>query len=134
MFGKNDNRVDRIDTLIGKSTTIEGKIEAQGTIRLDGTLKGDMVVEGSIIIGEGAKVTGNLNCSNVFVSGIVEGNITCKDQLRITSTGKVIGDIDVKNFIVDENAIFEGNCKMRGNSSTIKDVPTIEKEKVSKGA
>lgn len=134
MFGKNDNRIDRIDTLIGKSTTIEGKIEAKGTIRLDGNLNGDMVVEGSIIIGEGAKVVGNIDCSNVFVSGIVEGNILCKDQLRVTSTGKVIGDIDVKNFIVDENAIFEGNCKMRGNSNTIKDTPVIEKEKANKGA
>ena len=32
--------------------------------------------------------------------------------VRITSNGKVKGDITVKTLVIDEDAFFEGNCKM----------------------
>ncbi|MTI65936.1 MAG: polymer-forming cytoskeletal protein [Firmicutes bacterium] len=120
MFGKKEINNEKIDTLIGKNTRFEGKIEASGTIRLDGILDGDITIEGNVIIGKEGKVKGNIRCSSILVSGVVEGNIIGSDQLRITNTGKVFGDIQVNNFIVDENATFEGNCKMKQTTSETK--------------
>lgn len=112
MFGKEKVKLDKIDTLIGKNTKLEGKIECKGTIRLDGELNGDLIVEGNVIIGKSGKITGNISCNNIFISGIVKGNIISKETLRLTNTAKLYGDIKVKTFIVDENAVFEGSCKM----------------------
>jgi len=118
MFSKNEVKVDKIDTLIGSNTKFTGKIEAKGTIRIDGELIGDLIVEGSVILGEDGKIKGNSVCDNIFISGTLEGNIKCKNQLRITNTGKLFGDIEVKNFIVDESAVFEGACKMTDNPTS----------------
>jgi len=130
MFSKKDTNNDKIDTLIGENTKFEGTIEAKGTIRLDGVLFGNLNVEGNVVLGKKGKVKGNINCNNIIISGTVEGNIITNEQLRITATGKVFGDIDVKNFIVDENAIFEGSCKMKNASSN----ENNEKVKKIKGA
>ncbi|MTI48594.1 MAG: polymer-forming cytoskeletal protein [Firmicutes bacterium] len=119
MLGKGSKVSNKMDTLIGQNTKLEGKIEAKGTVRLDGELVGDLVIEGSIIIGNKGVVKGNIICNNIVISGTVEGNIDCKEQLHLTNAGHINGDIKVKSFIVDENAVFEGKCKMQidGKSS-----------------
>jgi len=112
MFGKNEDKFNKIDTLIGKNTKLQGKIESKGSMRIDGELVGDIIIEGSVVIGEEGKINGNISCDNIFIAGSVHGNILCKDQLRVSNTGKLYGDIEVKSFIVDESAVFEGSCKM----------------------
>lgn len=120
MLGSNSKKTNKVDTVIGKNTKLEGKIEAKGTIRLDGELVGDLIIEGSAIIGKNGKIKGNVVCSNIFVSGTIEGNVDCKEQLRLTNTGQISGDIKVKTFIVDENAVFEGKCQMQDAVQTSK--------------
>lgn len=124
MFGKKDydnnyNNTDQIDTIIGKNSKIEGKITTNGTIRIDGTLDGDLFVQGNVIIGESGRVNGNVECFNIELSGTITGNTVSKEQLRITNSGKLLGDIVVKSFIVDENAVFEGSCTMKSDKSEI---------------
>ncbi len=116
MFGKKQTAdFSKFDTLIGKNTSFEGTLTAEGTIRIDGKIKGDVKVEGDIYIGESSQVIGNIMGSNIIVGGNVDGNIIANEQLRLTSTGKVIGDISVKSLIIDENGVFEGSSKMTSN-------------------
>ncbi|EOD01659.1 bactofilin family protein [Caldisalinibacter kiritimatiensis] len=131
MFGKKEIKMDKIDTLIGRNTKLEGKITANGTIRFDGELVGDLIIEGNVIIGEEGKIKGNIKCNNGIVSGRVEGNIICKEQLRLTNTASLFGDIEVKSFIVDENAVFEGSCKMKTETNTQKN-NTKKEEKTNR--
>lgn len=112
MLGKKETNTEKMDTLIGKNTTLKGTIETKGTIRFDGLLEGDLIVEGNIVIGAEGRINGNITCNNIVISGQVNGNITSKEQLRITKNGKLYGDIEVKNIIIDESALFEGLCKM----------------------
>ena len=48
MFNSNKKSMpintDRIDTLVGKNTGIEGALTAEGTVRIDGKLKGDVTL------------------------------------------------------------------------------------------
>ncbi len=101
------------DTIIGKNTSFEGVLTADGTVRVDGNLKGDMKVKGDIFVGETSHIDGNITCTNLTVGGKIEGNITANEQLRITATGKVVGDININSLIIDENGLFEGNSKMK---------------------
>jgi len=113
MFGsdKKSLSAEKLDTLLGKSTILEGIVKAEGTIRLDGKVNGELNITGNLIVGEEGAVKGNIQAENVFVAGVVEGNIIATSQLHITHTAKLIGDITVKNVIIDEGAIFIGNCK-----------------------
>ncbi|MFZ5353008.1 MAG: bactofilin family protein [Bacillota bacterium] len=117
MFSKKSFSADRIDTLIGKNTTFEGTVKAEGTVRVDGSIIGELIITGNLIMGEGSTIKGNITADNAYISGIVEGNITAGSQLHMTSTAKVKGDITVKNVVVDEGAVFIGNCKSTSEQS-----------------
>lgn len=110
--GKKPINAEKIDTLVGKGTNLEGTINAEGTIRLDGKVHGGLNITGNLIVGEEGAVKGNIKADNAFVAGIIEGNVIATSQLHITHTARLVGDITVKNVIIDEGAVFIGNCKI----------------------
>lgn len=110
--GKKSIGSEKIDTLIGKGTSFEGTVNAEGTIRLDGKIHGGLNITGNLIVGEEGAVKGNIKAENAFIAGVVEGNVIATSQLHITHTARLTGDISVKNVIIDEGAVFIGNCKI----------------------
>ncbi|WZL71600.1 polymer-forming cytoskeletal protein [Clostridiaceae bacterium 35-E11] len=114
MFKKSDMTVnEKFDTLIGKNSKFEGKLDAEGTVRIDGEFHGNIKVIGDLIVGEEGKMLGDVSASNIIISGIVEGNIIASNQLTITNTATVLGDIHITSLIVEEKAIFQGQCTMK---------------------
>ena len=118
-FGKKSAPIntDKIDTLIGKNTDIQGGLQAEGTVRVDGKVKGDVTLSGNLVIGEQAFIKGNIKADNVHMAGVVEGNITATNQLHMTPTGKLRGDMNVKNIVIDEGATFQGSCVMAASEA-----------------
>ena len=113
MFSKkNPGCKDGFDTLVGVNTTFEGNIISEGSIRVEGKVKGDLKTSKDVFIGDDAVVEGSIQANNVHLSGKVEGNIHSNGLLRILSTAKLFGDIRIKSFVVDEGALFQGNCSM----------------------
>lgn len=109
---KGSNNLEDVDTLIGANTIFEGNIESQGTVKVDGKVKGDLNISGDLIIGNNAIITGNIYANNVNLSGTVEGNIHSTGILKILSTARLYGDIQVHSFVADEGGIFQGKCSM----------------------
>lgn len=109
---KNVSNSGKVDTILGENTVFEGNIRCEGTIRVEGKIDGDLNVSGDIFVGTNALITGNIFAHNVHLSGTVEGNIQSKGILRILSTAKLLGDIEVNRFVADEGAIFRGKCSM----------------------
>ena len=60
-----------INTLIGPGSFVSGDIKINGFIRIDGDIKGKIESSGNIIIGERAKIQGNITASSIVVGGIV---------------------------------------------------------------
>ncbi|MGE5631278.1 MAG: bactofilin family protein [Caulobacteraceae bacterium] len=114
MFGSDKKPLhgERVDSLIGIGTYAEGTINAEGTVRVDGKIQGGLNIAGNLIVGEEGAIKGNIKAENAFIAGTVEGNVTATAQLHITHTAKLIGDISVKNVIIDEGAVFIGSCKI----------------------
>lgn len=129
MFSKKKEVTIDIDSLIGENIKVIGKIEGQGNLRVDGLIEGDIDYQGDIVIGETGKVKGNISCVNLSLAGAVEGNIKSKSGLTILPNGRLVGDTEVSNLIIDENAYFDGNCKMTDENSKIKNSSPQYKEK-----
>ncbi|MEC0227484.1 bactofilin family protein [Paenibacillus alba] len=100
------------DTLIGASTICEGKIMSEASLRIEGQLNGDIECAGDITIGENAVVQSNIYARDVIVAGKVKGNIHTKGKLIVTSSGVLVGNIDVRSFIIQEGGIFQGSSAM----------------------
>jgi cytoskeletal protein CcmA (bactofilin family) len=122
---------EKVDTLIGLNTNIEGTVRADGTVRINGNVTGELIISGNVIIGDSSIINGNIKAENVYVAGTVNGNITATDQLQMTSTAKVAGDVDVKNIIIDEGAVFTGHCKAVPNDNSSSKEKNKEKNNVA---
>ncbi|MDF2892362.1 MAG: hypothetical protein K0R80_2729 [Clostridia bacterium] len=122
---------EKVDTLIGPNTNIEGTLRAEGTLRINGNVTGELIITGNVIIGDSSTINGNIKAENVYISGTVNGNISAAGQLQMTSTAKVIGDVDVKNIIIDEGAVFNGHCKAIANDNSLNKEKTKEKISVA---
>lgn len=103
---------DRIDTLIGKNTKFTGNLSTEGTVRIDGEIIGDVTLTGNLIIGEQGIIKGNAKADNMHLSGVIEGDVISANQVHISTTGKLYGDIFVKNIVIDEGGLLQGNCNM----------------------
>ena len=103
---------EKVDTIVGANTTIEGNIESQGTIRIEGRVKGDITVNGDIFVGVNALIKGNLNANNIHLAGTIEGNVLSTGVFKMLSTAKMFGDVKVKSFVADEGGLFQGKCIM----------------------
>lgn len=114
MFGKKAEPVnfDKMDTIIGKETVFQGVISATGAIRIDGEFKGEIKVKGDLVIGESGKVEAAVEARNVLIAGYLKGNILASGKVDLSPTAKLVGDIKVKNLIIEEGAFFKGNCLM----------------------
>ena len=114
----------KINSIIGSDMVVEGNIRAKETVRVEGSVTGDVETEGSLIISATGKVKGNIKGSSVMVGGVLEGDLSSSGKTEVLSSGKVLGNIRTKSLIVDENAVFQGQCIM--NTDEIPVLPIVE--------
>ena len=120
MFGsKKDTLVDpaleQVGTIIGPGAILEGPLTTKDSTRIDGSVKGNVTISGALIVGQEGKITGTVSCMNAYIAGEVNGNIVApQGKIEISDTGKVVGDVTCKGIIIDENAVFSGQCDMTG--------------------
>ena len=101
-----------VNTFIGEETSIKGIIHTQRSIRIEGNIDGEINSQGEIYVGQKSKVKANIIGKSVIVAGEVKGNIEAINGLRVTSTGKVYGDISGDHLMIDEGAVYKGKVNM----------------------
>ena len=102
----------KISSVIGADMVVEGDIRAKEAVRVEGKVTGDVETEGALIISAGGSVKGNVKGSSIIIGGSLEGDLCSGGRTEVASTGKVIGNIRTKSLVVDENAVFQGQCVM----------------------
>lgn len=98
-----------INTILGHGSAITGNIKINGFVRIDGDIDGNLETDGNIIIGENARIRGNVKAKSVIVGGIVLGNIEASQSIKVLATSAVIGDIVSHKVQVEQNAIIHGH-------------------------
>jgi len=109
-----------INGYLGRETNFEGRLDFKGAVKIEGNFKGEIRTPDLLIIGEGGKVEGEIEAGTAIIQGIVVGNLKALKKLELRSSARVNGDIITPILIVEEGAVFIGNCKMqvRGNNGT----------------
>jgi cytoskeletal protein CcmA (bactofilin family) len=97
---------------LGRGTEFSGKLILNGSIRIEGVFKGEIVGGGILTIGEGARIEAAITVGHIVIHGDVEGNLEAKERLEICSTGKVKGNIRTPILVIQEGALFIGDCQM----------------------
>lgn len=107
----------QITTIIGMTAECGGDFKADGSIRIDGTVNGSVTVTDTVVVGASGCINGDINAKKVIIGGEVYGNLNVPEKVELTSTARVIGDITTNGLVIDENAIFQGNCNMNQDAS-----------------
>ena len=117
MFERDKTRPEETggtSAFLGKGTKIVGKLTFEGSVRIEGQIEGEIAAQDALTIGEGAVVKAKINGTNVVVHGNVTGDISAQTRLELRAPSKVVGNISTPNLVIQEGAIFEGQCSMAG--------------------
>lgn len=105
----NLNEVSRLS----EGAVFKGEITTPNDIRIDGLVEGCIKSKGRIVVGENAKVNGEIICTNVDFSGTMnKGTFYVQDTLSLKPGCSVDGDLRFKRLQVDLDAKFNGNCRV----------------------
>jgi cytoskeletal protein CcmA (bactofilin family) len=103
---------NRIDSLVGAGTRIEGNISFTGGLRVDGEIKGNVIADPSkpstLVLSEQARVDGEIKVTHLVVNGTVVGPVYVADYLELQSKAKVTGDVHYRTLEIQLGAIVEG--------------------------
>ena len=98
---------------VGNSSALSGEINFRGMMRVDGHVTGRVVSDdGTLIVSSGGRVEAEVSVAVVKVSGLVTGNISATVRVELGRTARVTGDIQTPALVVEDGAVFDGNCRM----------------------
>src|SRR5438477_4149348 len=78
---------------IDQGVTLEGTLTVSGTFRIDGNVKGNIISEQTVILGDGAKVEGQIEGNRVVISGSFDDVILAKVLVEKEAKGVVSGGV-----------------------------------------
>src|SRR5260221_298840 len=105
---------------LDKGVRFEGTLEASGVFRIDAQMKGNLLSSHSLVLGEGARVEGQIEGNRVVIAGKFDGVIFAKGRVEIQAKGVVTGEIHTPCLVTEPGGIFDGRCHMLAASESTK--------------
>jgi cytoskeletal protein CcmA (bactofilin family) len=103
---------NRIDSLIGAGTRIEGNVIFTGGLRIDGEVKGNVRAQdgqaGTLVVSEQARIEGEIDVSHLVVNGTVVGPVHATEFLELQPRSRVTGDVFYTSLEMHLGAVVEG--------------------------
>lgn len=126
MIFKNDGKTSDLNGFLDKGSRLNGELHFETTFRVHGSFTGNVSSEGDLIVGEGGELEGQVQVGDLFVSGLVRGQVTARRRVHIAPTGRVYAEIETPTLIIDEGAFFEGHCSMTRGPEGKKPAPSTK--------
>ncbi len=112
--GRSDSAImpTQSGALFSKGVSIKGSVKFLNELFIDGEVEGTIDSHGTLMIGQHARIRGEIRTKSVNVRGKVEGNIFVTERCELEAGSTVQGDIEAPRLTVDENATFSGSAKV----------------------
>lgn len=107
---------------VEQGVRFEGKLEVSGIFRIDGELKGTIISDHSLVLGQNARVEGQIEGNHVLIAGRFDGTIFAKSRVEIQSKAMVSGEIYSPCLVIHPGGMFDGNCHMIASTPVSKTV------------
>jgi cytoskeletal protein CcmA (bactofilin family) len=100
--------------IISEGTRLEGNIIFDNVSRIHGTLKGEIISKdgSTLILSQTGVIEGNVSGDSIIIDGYVNGEVSAKTKIVISSTGRLIGNAKTPSLEVEFGAYFDGQCNM----------------------
>ena len=130
MFGgKASKPQNRIDSLIGEGTVVEGNVIFNGGLRIVGRINGNVMSAGdqpsTLVLSERARVEGEIRVSHAVVNGTVVGPVYAGQYVELQTKCNVTGDVHYKTLEIQLGAVVEGRLVHEDEGPAQKVVPLM---------
>jgi cytoskeletal protein CcmA (bactofilin family) len=122
---KKRSPLKRIDSLIGAGTVVHGDVTFTGGLRIDGEVRGNVIAAdgepGTLVVGEQARIDGEVRVSHVVINGSVNGPVAAGDHLELQAKARVVGDVSYRTLEMHVGAVIQGRLihGEPGNASVV---------------
>ena len=103
-------------TFISEGTQITGEMSVEHDLRVEGVVKGAVSVGGTLVLGPTGRIEGDVGARSATLAGNVTGNIHTQEKLVLEGKSVLLGDLQTRELIIQEGAIFQGKCAMDINT------------------
>jgi cytoskeletal protein CcmA (bactofilin family) len=124
MFTKNAPKTpNRIDSLVGAGTKVEGNVDFTGGLRVDGEVRGNVSAIGdqasTLVISEHARIEGEIRVSHLVVNGTVIGPLHSTGFLELQTKARVTGDVEYNTIEMQLGAVVQGRLIHQGAQKAV---------------
>ncbi len=120
MNAKNNvENIKDIKAYLGEDTVFSGTLSFNGVVRIDGKMDGEVNTDDTLIVGENGILEADIIAGTVICRGKIKGTIKASKRIEIHTNSEVVGNISAPALLVENGAIFDGNCDMTGNDGKI---------------
>lgn len=121
MFNKNSKDQFKNSSIIGESVVVDGNFECEEDVVIHGKVNGSIKTSCDVYVKSTSVIKASIKANNVFLEGVVTGNIDSKEFVEISSTAKLVGDISTKVINIEKGAFFSGKCTIKEHIENVKD-------------
>lgn len=105
---------DTVETVVGPSVNVEGDFSSEGDIIVKGSVTGTIYTSRLLLAEQGSKIFANVQAGSAKIAGEVKGNMKIRETLELSSTARVLGDVEVRTLSVEPGAVLYGKVSMTG--------------------
>jgi cytoskeletal protein CcmA (bactofilin family) len=103
---------EKFDTIIGRTTTIQGTLILRDSVRIDGKVLGNIEADGdskiTVAVGPTGEIKGDIKAHRVMVAGKVAGHIHAAERVEFQKDSVVQGDVSYGSIAVEHGAKLSG--------------------------
>ncbi len=78
---------------------------------MNGKFRGELFSADTLFLGSEGEVEAEVQVKVGIISGQVKGNITARERIELTPSGRIFGNIITPVLVLEEGAVFDGQCK-----------------------
>ena len=101
------------DTVSGEGASFERAVHVPHGIRIDGAFKGKIEASEMLTIGTTGVVEADIKAKSIIIGGKVSGNITAAERIELESRASFVGDLQTRDLVINEGALFHGKSQMK---------------------
>ena len=121
-FSSKDHVSGEWTGFLEKGVSVEGKLGTTGTFRIDSAMKGTITSDEKLILGENARIEGQIEGNYVVIAGRFDGTIKAKGKVEVQTKAIVTGEIHTPCLIIEPGAVFDGRCHMLATNQAAKPI------------
>jgi len=120
--------VGELQALLGPGAEFEGTLVFQGRVRIEGRFKGEIKSDDVLVLGPSADVQATIDVGTLIVrGGKLSGQVRARRIVEIYSPARVHGNIEAAQVFLEKGAVFDGQCTMAEETSSVADaLPQVE--------